>query len=187
MTRFFKYILTFSHFLPGLQEISRGGNLIAAERVVAHAGEEKTEVITPPPSLPDEPREVNASQPTSGPSNPTGATQESPGADSDAPERSPRPARGNITDVPRYARADLKILKANVRQGGMGQVSHARYRGGADVAVKEIIPNAARHYYESFVGEMRKHFAIPPFPHIVQVRTSLDVLREGKARLLSDI
>lgn len=77
-------------------------------------------------------------------------------------------AAGVMPLVPQLAVEDLDFQDETGR-GGMGFVRKAVYRKGAEVAVKELLPSLAKDDYDLFVREMRVHFSIPPFPHIVPV------------------
>ncbi|CAM9742728.1 unnamed protein product [Ectocarpus sp. 12 AP-2014] len=75
-------------------------------------------------------------------------------------------AAGAMPRVPQLAVEDLDF-QDEAGRGGMGFVRKAVYRKGAEVAVKELLPSLAKDDYDLFVREMRVHFSIPSFPHIV--------------------
>lgn len=77
-------------------------------------------------------------------------------------------AGGLLKAVPELAVEELAFEQTAI-SGGMGVVRKALYRQGAEVAVKELVPDLARDSYDMFLKEMRLHFSIPPFPHIVPV------------------
>ncbi|CAM9107401.1 unnamed protein product [Ectocarpus fasciculatus] len=88
------------------------------------------------------------------------------GFESAPSSRDIRDAAGVLPRVPQLAVEDLDFQDETGR-GGMGFVRKAVYRKGAEVAVKELLPSLAKDDYDLFVREMRVHFSIPPFPHIV--------------------
>lgn len=76
--------------------------------------------------------------------------------------------RNNHASVPELDLEDLQF-EGQTGQGGMGLVRKAKYRHAAYVAVKELVGDLSRDAYDLFLKEMRVHFSIPAFPHIVPV------------------
>lgn len=89
---------------------------------------------------------------------------------------------GFSSKVPELDLEDLQFEEQGGR-GGMGVVRKAKYRHGASVAVKELVDDLAKDAYDFFLKEMRVHFSIPPFPHIVPVRACWYCLEKKTERL----